>query len=74
MRLGARVPYRNIQGVINTIVSGFGGVRSMSFTKRQHLRVTQSVNVVANKSVRTLPSITFINTNFMGVDLNKDDP
>ncbi|XP_020230854.1 uncharacterized protein LOC109811501 [Cajanus cajan] len=59
--------------VINTIAGGFAGGGSTSSTQRRHLRPVQHVHAV-EKIHHCMPSITFTEADFKGIDPEKDDP
>ncbi|XP_020203835.1 uncharacterized protein LOC109789329 [Cajanus cajan] len=60
--------------VINTIAGGFAGGGSTSSAQKRHLRAIRSVNVVHRQPSRRLPSITFTDVDFKGIDPEQDDP
>ncbi|XP_020238619.1 uncharacterized protein LOC109817702 [Cajanus cajan] len=59
--------------VINTIAGGFVGGGSSSSAQRRHLRAVRHVHAVETVR-RRLPTITFTEDNFKGIDPDQDDP
>ncbi|XP_020211805.1 uncharacterized protein LOC109796548 [Cajanus cajan] len=59
--------------VINTIAGGFAGGGSCSSAQPRHLRAVRHVYAV-EKVGRHLPSITFTEADFKGIDPEQDDP
>ncbi|XP_020230501.1 uncharacterized protein LOC109811243 [Cajanus cajan] len=60
--------------IINTIAGGFAGGGSTSSAQKRHLRAIRSVNAVDRQPSRRLPTITFIDADFQGIDPVQDDP
>ncbi|KAL2325925.1 hypothetical protein Fmac_024983 [Flemingia macrophylla] len=60
--------------VINTIAGGFAGGGTSSSARRRRLRVVQSINVVDQPARPRMPSITFTDDDFRGVDPILNDP
>ncbi|XP_020234497.1 uncharacterized protein LOC109814471 [Cajanus cajan] len=59
--------------IINTIVDGFASGGPTSSAQKRHLRAVRAVHSV-ERTHRRLPAITFIETDFKGIDLDQDDP
>ncbi|XP_020211561.1 uncharacterized protein LOC109796286 [Cajanus cajan] len=59
--------------VINTIAGGFAGGGSSSSAQRRHLRAVRHVHAVETVR-RRLPTITFTEADFKGIDPYQDDP
>ncbi|XP_020233820.1 uncharacterized protein LOC109813935 [Cajanus cajan] len=59
--------------VINTIAGGFAGGGSSSSAQRRHLRAVRHVHAVETAR-RRLPTITFTEADFKGIDPDQDDP
>ncbi|XP_020236856.1 uncharacterized protein LOC109816286 [Cajanus cajan] len=59
--------------VINTIAGGFAGGGSSSSAQRRHLRAVRHVHAVETAH-RRLPTITFTEADFKGIDPDQDDP
>jgi len=58
---------RSDREVINTIARGFASGRSSNSVKKKHLRAVHQVNMVS--FLPRIPTITFIDDDFKGVDL-----
>ncbi|XP_020225115.1 uncharacterized protein LOC109806998 [Cajanus cajan] len=54
--------------VINTIAGGFAGGGSTSSAQKRHLRAIRSVHAVDRQPSRRLPTITFTDADFQGID------
>ncbi|XP_020225264.1 uncharacterized protein LOC109807148 [Cajanus cajan] len=59
--------------VVNTIAGGFAGGGSSSSAQRRHLRAVRHVHAVETVR-RRLPTITFTEADFKGIDPYQDDP
>ncbi|XP_020209069.1 uncharacterized protein LOC109794006 [Cajanus cajan] len=59
--------------VINTIAGGFAGGGSTSSAQKKHFRAVRTVHNV-DKVQRRLPTITFTEADFKGIDPDQDDP
>ncbi|XP_020229310.1 uncharacterized protein LOC109810299 [Cajanus cajan] len=64
-------PSAQPQRVINTIASGFAGGGSSSSAQRRHLRAVRHVHAV-EIACRRLPTITFTEADFKGIDPDQD--
>ncbi|XP_020235170.1 uncharacterized protein LOC109815012 [Cajanus cajan] len=60
--------------VINTIAGGFAEGGSTSSAQKRHLRAIRSVHAVDRQPSRRLPTITFTDADFQGIDPVQDDP
>ncbi|XP_020229088.1 uncharacterized protein LOC109810116 [Cajanus cajan] len=54
--------------VINTITGGFAGGGTTSSAQKRHLRAIRSVNSIHGQPSRRLPTITFTDADFKGID------
>ncbi|XP_020207952.1 uncharacterized protein LOC109792914 [Cajanus cajan] len=61
------------QRVINTIAGGFAGGGSTSSAQKRHLRAVRAVHAI-ERTQRRMPSITFTEADFKGIDPDQDDP
>jgi len=59
---------------MNTIFVVFVEEGSSSSTKKKHLRFVQLKHTVSCEYKKTMSSITFIDSNFQGGDLEQHDP
>ncbi|XP_047163972.1 uncharacterized protein LOC124833515 [Vigna umbellata] len=64
---------RSVRGRIDTISGGFTGGGGSSFARKRHLRQLKSVHMV-DRQPRSIPDITFTNTDFHALDSDHDDP
>ncbi|XP_020230316.1 uncharacterized protein LOC109811091 [Cajanus cajan] len=60
--------------VINTITGGFAGGGSTSSAQKRHLQAIRSVHAVDRQPSRRLPTITFTDADFQGIDPVQVDP
>ncbi|XP_020240629.1 uncharacterized protein LOC109819334 [Cajanus cajan] len=60
--------------IINTIAGGFAGGGSTSSARKRHLRAVRDVNTVNQQKAPRMPTITFSDRDFRGVDPIQDDP
>ncbi|XP_020227232.1 uncharacterized protein LOC109808591 [Cajanus cajan] len=60
--------------VINTIAGGFAGGGTTSSAQKRHLRAVRSINAIDRQPSRRLPTITFTDADFQGIDPVQDDP
>ncbi|XP_020239392.1 uncharacterized protein LOC109818356 [Cajanus cajan] len=67
-------PHTTHRRVINMIAGGFSGGGSTSSAQKRHLRVVRSVNALEQRVTRRLPTITFTDEDFKGIDPVQDDP
>ncbi|XP_020240236.1 uncharacterized protein LOC109819062 [Cajanus cajan] len=67
-------PTSSRRRVINTIAGGFAGGGSTSSAQKRHLRAIRSVHAVDRQPSRRLPTITFKDADFQGIDPEPDDP
>ncbi|XP_020209300.1 uncharacterized protein LOC109794245 [Cajanus cajan] len=63
-----------LQGVINTITSGFAGGGSSSSARKRHLQSINNVHTDTSAPHRNTPAITFIDDDYTDVCPNQDDP
>ncbi|XP_020205193.1 uncharacterized protein LOC109790452 [Cajanus cajan] len=66
-------PPTQTRRVINTIAGRFAGGGSSSSAQRRHLRAVRHVHAVETVR-RRLPTITFTENDFRGIDPDQDDP
>jgi len=64
----------SLRGIIYTISRGFVVGGSSSSTRKKHLRVVQSMHAISRGYKMRMPSITFPNFDFQGVNPDHDDP